>query len=129
MSDEIPDWLAEMRDQQFEDVPNQELAEEPTIEPPQPQIDDVGLPETLESPEPQFDMVEDLREQIGEPEQDLDYGERPQIVQWLMEQEFTRFLMRLQPWQRFVLAFALFMDIAVCGCMLLLITQKVWPPF
>ena len=129
MSDEIPDWLAEMRDQQFEDVPNEELTEEPTVEPPQLRIDDAGFPETPESPEPQFDMVGDLREQIGEPEQDLDYRERSPIVQMLMEQEFVRFLMRLQPWQRFVLAFALFMDVALCGCMALLITQKVWLPF
>lgn len=121
MADEIPDWLAEMRDQQFE--------EEPSIETPQPQIDDVGFPEAPESPEPQFDMVEELREQIGEPEQALDYEERPQIVQLLMEQQFVRFLMRLQPWQRFVLAFALFMDVALCGCMALLITQKIWLPF
>jgi hypothetical protein len=118
-----------MRDQQFEDVPNEELTEEPTVEPPQLQIDDAGFPETPESPEPQFDMVGDLREQIGEPEEDLDYRERPQIVQLLMEQEFVRFLVRLQPWQRFVLAFALFMDIALCGCMALLITQKIWLPF
>ncbi len=65
-------------------------------------------------------MVEDLREQVIQDEEpDLD--ER--------DQGFAQVLLGLQPWQRLTLALLLFFDVALCGCMGLVMMGRVLPPF
>lgn len=65
-------------------------------------------------------MVEDLREQVIQDEEpDLD--ER--------DQGFAQVLFGLQPWQRLTLALLLFFDVALCGCMGLVMMGRVLPPF
>lgn len=63
-------------------------------------------------------MVEDLREQmVQEEEQELEE-----------ERGGQRFL-NLRPWQRLILAMLLFFDVALCGCMGLVMMGRVLPPF
>jgi len=63
-------------------------------------------------------MVEDLREQMIQ-EEELE----------LEEQESPREFLNLQPWQRLVLALLLFFNVALCGCMGLVMMGRVLPPF
>ena len=63
-------------------------------------------------------MVEDLREQMIQ-EEELE----------LEEQESSREFLSLQPWQRLVLAVLLFLNVALCGCMGLVMMGRVLPPF
>lgn len=69
-------------------------------------------------PEPEEKaMVEDLREQmIREEEMEAE------------EEVPRRGLLSLEPWQRLVLAFLLFFDVALCGCMGLVMIGRVLPP-
>jgi hypothetical protein len=62
-------------------------------------------------------MVEELREQLIQ-EEELD-----------LEEESPRNLLRFRPWQRFVLAVLLLFDVALCGCMGLMMMGRVLPPF
>jgi len=62
-------------------------------------------------------MVEDLREQMIREEEMEAEEETP-----------SRGLLSLEPWQRLVLAFLLFFDIALCGCMGLVMMGRVLPP-
>ena len=63
-------------------------------------------------------MVEDLREQvILEEESEVE------------EEGLTRDLLNLKPWQRLVLAVLLFFDVALCGCMGLVMMGRILPPF
>jgi hypothetical protein len=63
-------------------------------------------------------MVEDLREQLIQDE-DLE----------LEEEGLRRSFLNLEPWQRLVLALLLFFDVALCGCMGLVMMGRVLPPF
>jgi len=63
-------------------------------------------------------MVEDLREQMIQ-EEELE----------LEEQESPREFLSLQPWQRLVLAVLLLLNVALCGCMGLVMMGRVLPPF
>jgi hypothetical protein len=65
-------------------------------------------------------MVEDIREQFI---QDNEVFEREELVR------SDRPFLGLQPWQRFVLALLLFLDIAVCGLMGLTVLGRVNLPF
>jgi len=68
-------------------------------------------------------MVEELREQIIEEGAELEYVE---------ENKFRQFLSPfkdLMPWQRFVLALLLFLNVALCGCMLRVMAGRIFPPF
>ena len=62
-------------------------------------------------------MVEDLREQMIE-EEELE----------VEEEGFTLPFLNLRPWQRLVLASLLFLDVALCGCMGLVMMGRVLPP-
>ena len=62
-------------------------------------------------------MVEDLREQLIQ-EEELD-----------LEEESPRNLFNFQPWQRLILAVLLLFDVALCGCMGLIMMGRVLPPF
>jgi hypothetical protein len=63
-------------------------------------------------------MVEDLREQIAQEELELEE-----------EESLTREFLSLKPWQRLILALLLFFDVALCGCMGLVMMGRVLPPF
>ena len=63
-------------------------------------------------------MVEDLREQMIQ-EEELE----------LEEEESPREFLNLQPRQRLVLALLLFFNVALCGCMGLVMMGRVLPPF
>lgn len=83
-------------------------------------------PEVVEEPREQMfqaDMVEDLREQMiqaeEEEEEDLDVeGKAP----------LTRLFLNLAPWQRLLLAVLLFLNVALCGCMALVMAGRVMFP-
>jgi hypothetical protein len=62
-------------------------------------------------------MVEDLREQMVQ-EEELEPEEES------IAQEF----LNLRPWQRLILALLLFFDVALCGCMGLVMMGRVLPP-
>ncbi len=63
-------------------------------------------------------MVEDLREQvILDEELDAEDGGG------------SRGFLNLKPWQRLILALLLFFDVALCGCMALVMMGRVLPPF
>lgn len=122
MEGELPDWLAEMRDQQL----GQQLGEEPG---PREQVvgDIVGdlggqadQAEVLQDQTGRGDVLEDLREQMAQAEEDRGYVEKPSL---------SRAFSGLQPWQRFVLAVLLFLDVALCGCMALVMAGRVGLPF
>lgn len=139
MAEELPDWLAEMRDQQL----SQQLDEEPG-----PHEQSVGdVEDDLESqvdpfqerpswssvfqeqPEQEHileeqpgtgDILDDLREQMALAEEEFEEDE---------ESSLARAFSGLQPWQRFVLAVLLFLDVALCGCMALVMAGRVGLPF
>ena len=64
-------------------------------------------------------MVEDLREQLLQ-EEELEVEE---------EKGFAQGLRDLEPWQRLVLAVLFFFDVALCGCMGLVMMGRALPPF
>ncbi|MGD2164679.1 MAG: hypothetical protein PVH50_04025 [Anaerolineae bacterium] len=66
-------------------------------------------------------MVEDLRERMIE-EEDIEVEEP-------VQEGFVHELRKLQPRQRLILAVLLFFDVALCGCMGLVMMGRVLPPF
>jgi hypothetical protein len=106
-------WLVSRREQQ--------LGEEPdTAEDLQDQVDQAETSEYLRRHLGQTDMMEDLREQMIQAEEALEREEKPTLA---------RFLLNLEPWQRLVLAVLLFLDVALCGCMALVMAGRVMLPF
>ena len=67
----------------------------------------------------QADMVEDLRERMIQDEEELDVGEKAPL---------TRLFLNLEPWQRLLLAVLLFLNVALCGCMALVMAGRVMFP-
>lgn len=65
-------------------------------------------------------MVEELREQMIRDEEAESEEEAPGFVQVVLG---------LQPWQRLTLAVLLFLDVALCGCMGLVMIGRVMPMF
>ena len=63
-------------------------------------------------------MVEDLREQVIQDEEAESEEE---------DEKFTRVFLGLQPRQRLILAVLLFFDVALCGCMGLVMIGRVLP--
>jgi len=68
----------------------------------------------------QTDMVEDLREQMLQAEEERGAKEQAPIV---------RVFTNLAPAQRLLLAVLLFLDVALCGCMALVMFGRVGLPF
>ena len=68
-------------------------------------------------------MVEELREQIVEEGEDLEYVEENPL------KRAVSLFKDLVPWQRLVLALLVFLNVALCGCMLLVMTGRIFPPF
>jgi len=65
-------------------------------------------------------MVEELREQMIRAEEELEGEEKAHPAQ---------FLLGLASWQRLILAILLFLNVALCGCMALVMTGRVVLPF
>ena len=121
MEGELPDWLAEMRDQQL----GQQLEEEPG--PREQGVGDMmgslgGQADVFQDQAEQVDVLEDLREQMMAQAAEGDVGDREKL-------SLSRPFSGLQPWQRFVLAVLLFLDVALCGCMALVMVGRVGLPF
>jgi len=68
-------------------------------------------------------MVEELREQIIEEGEDLEYVEENPL------KRFLNLFQGIMPWQRLVLALLVFLNVALCGCMLLVMAGRIFPPF
>ncbi len=134
MAEELPDWLAEMRDQQL----GQQLEEGST--PPEQVVEDIV--ENLEGQEDLEDVFQswDQPDQIDAPpdqagQEDVLDGLREQMA--LAEEEFEQeekaslahAFLGLQPGQRLVLTVLLFLDVALCGCMALVMAGRVGLPF
>jgi hypothetical protein len=65
-------------------------------------------------------MVEDLREQMIQDEE-AEFEEE--------DEGLAQVFLGLQPWQRLTLALLLFFDVALCGCMGLVMMGRVLPTF
>ena len=136
-NEELPAWLQEMRQQQLGDQ-SQEAG--PFTEEQPNEIDQAGLVDTLqtemmraeeqmvqsvepvqtEEAVPPSDLLDDLREQMLA-EEDLEpYEEKTSYAQAILD---------LKPPQRLLLAILLFFNIALCGCMMLIMLGRVELPF
>jgi len=126
MAEELPDWLAEMRDQQIGEQVKQEPAQKrDTIEglmadqggqTAQP----AGEYQELLEPTGEGDVLEGLREQMVQAEEEFEDED---------ESPLARAFSGLEPWQRLLLAVLFFLDVALCGCMALVMAGRVMLPF
>ena len=83
------------------------------------QIDQEDVVEGPAEPAGPADVMEDLREHMIQAET-LDLDERSPLA---------RVFLNLEPWQRLILAVFLFLDVALCGCMALVMAGRVGLPF
>jgi hypothetical protein len=67
-------------------------------------------------------MIEDLREQAIQADDVYEQEEKGRFAQF-------QFLLDLKPQQRLVLAILLFLNTALCGCMVLVMMGRVMPSF
>ena len=122
-----PAWLTTLREQkqrqqppapQGQGLPGQGLQDQglPSWESQLGQEDVVEGPAEPAGP---ADVMEDLREHMIQAET-LDLDERSPLV---------RVFLNLEPWQRLILAVFLFLDVALCGCMALVMAGRVALPF
>ena len=65
-------------------------------------------------------MIEELRDKIIEAEDELVFDDKPSL---------GRTLRKLRPWQRFVLAVLLLLNVAFCGLLGLIMLQRIPLPF
>ena len=65
-------------------------------------------------------MIEELRDQIIEADDELEFEEKSGL---------GRTLQKFRPWQRFVLAVLLFLNVAFCGLLGLVMLQRIPLPF
>jgi hypothetical protein len=143
-NEQLPAWLVELRDQQIQEQLEPEppplAVEEPPVEPtPSSVAEDIRLQMLREQeeqeradaeallmaeeqvePESSMDLLDDLREQMILED---DVFEDEQITASPLS------LMSLQPAQRLLLAVLLFLNVAVCGCMVLIMAGRVELPF
>jgi hypothetical protein len=70
----------------------------------------------------QADMVDDLRAHIATADEELGLKEKGPLARMVTS-------LGLEPWQRLVLAVFLFLDVALCGCMALVMAGRVGLPF
>jgi hypothetical protein len=89
-----------------------------------PEVPMAPAEEPVTEPEPAAptDMLESLREQmiLAAAAEELEYAQRRTLVQTVRD---------LQPTQRLLLATLLFLNVAVCGCMILTMAGRVELPF
>ena len=65
-------------------------------------------------------MIDDLRDQIIEADEKLEFEEKPGVA---------RMLTNLRPWQRLVLAVLLLLNVGFCGLLGLIMMQRIPLPF
>jgi hypothetical protein len=143
-NEQLPAWLVELRDQQIkeqsEPSPPPVVEEPPVVETGPPSVaEDLRLQmlreqekreqaeaemlfleeEQAESDAP-ADVLEDLREQMILEDDVLEAEQKTSSIQSIIG---------LQPAQRLLLAVLLFMNVAVCGCMILIMAGRVELPF
>jgi hypothetical protein len=138
-NEELPAWLVELRQQQFADQPEEQspaiegrgekldqgdVAEAPRTQMAQPEQPTVRPIQPVQ-PEPAAppDVLGDLREQMLLAEEDLDYREER------ASSAVTKSIMALKPAQRLLLSILLFLNVALCGCMALIMVGRVELPF
>lgn len=145
-NEQLPDWLIELRDEQLRqlqeppleqvdraslvgDLPPSMPPAEVPVTPPEapmvpPEVPMAPAEEPVAEPEPAAptDMLESLREQmiLAAAAEELEYAQRRTLVQTVRD---------LQPAQRLLLATLLFLNVAVCGCMILTMAGRVELPF
>jgi hypothetical protein len=73
-----------------------------------------------EQPEESGPVLQDLREQMLQADEEFEEAER---------RGAASFLATLEPWQRLVLSVMLLLDVALCGCMALVAVGRVRLPF
>ena len=115
------------------------FAEEPAVEFEEPLYQPEPEPELEPEPEPEpaepVDVLEDLREQMMLAEEEFEPKQRrsfsfPSTSSFSQSaQGFSQTLMALQPGQRLLLAVLLFLNVAICGCMGLVMAGRVTLPF
>lgn len=113
---ELPDWLAEIRDRQLGEQARQQQV------PLRPQriVEDLQAQMAQPAPGPEAgpkDELEGLREQLIQASEEY-YAQAE-------KGPFYKAVLDLPPAQRFVLALMLFLNIAICGCLALLVTGRV----
>lgn len=117
---ELPDWLAEIRDRQLGEQTRQ-----------QAQLRPQRIVEDLQKQAAQSESAQELE---ARPRDELE-GLREQLIQASEEyyaqaekEPFYKAVLDLPPMQRFVLALMLFLNVAICGCVALLVTGRVALP-
>jgi hypothetical protein len=116
---QLPAWLAELRDEQL----GEQLQEQPPIAEALPE--QIGQADVAEGPQEQVgptDTLDDLREQMIQAEEEFEAEERQKT-------SLARSFQNLAPAQRLVLAILLFLNVAVCGCMGLVMAGRIVLPF
>jgi hypothetical protein len=108
-----PAWLRSLREQQPDEQP-------PAAQDQQRQIAQPDRVEGAPGPLGQADVMEDLREHMIQAEEAFEAEQGPPLAQ---------FFLNLEPWQRLILAVLLFLDVALCGCMALVMAGRVALPF
>jgi hypothetical protein len=117
-----PAWLTSLREQQQRQQPPAPQSQDLQGQGLQSWGPQVGQEDVVEGPaEPTgpADVMEDLREHMIQAET-LDLDERSPLV---------RVFLNFEPWQRLILAVFLFLDVALCGCMALVMAGRVALPF
>jgi len=109
------DWIRRLREQQQQ----QQDEQPPAPQDLQPQMAQADLDEDLQRPAGPADVMEDLRVQAIQAQESFE-EERPPLVQYFQG---------LEPWKRLILAVLLFLDVALCGCMGLVMAGRVALPF
>jgi len=110
-----PDWIRSLREQQQQ----QQGEQPPAPQDLQPQMDQEDSGEGLQRRVGPADVMEDLREQAIHAQESFE-EERPPLIQYFLN---------LEPWKRLILAVLLFLDVALCGCMGLVMAGRVMLPF
>jgi len=116
----LPDWLAELRDRQLSELAQQQ---QPSVRP-QHIVEDLQEQIARSDQEPKAapeDELEDIREQLIQASEEY-YAQ-------VRKGPFYQPILNLPPMQRFVLALMLFLDVALCGCIALLVTGRITLPF
>ena len=133
-NEQLPAWLVELRDQQISEQsqPQPPVAEEPPEEAEDWRTQMAQAEEQIAEPEAQMLFVEEAADQVEESSPvDLLDDLREQMIleddvfedEQIVSSALT--LTALKPAQRLLLAVLLFMNVAVCGCMILIMAGRV----
>jgi hypothetical protein len=142
-NEELPSWLIELRDQQIQEQTERDAQPFVEKEAPPTQVERPSLEADLraqmaqaeqrmaqaaaeappEEPEEPADMLGSLREQMILAAEEEEFEEKAR-----RKSSFAHGIMSLAPTQRLILATLLFLNVAVCGCMGLVMLGRVSLP-